>query len=157
MMKLEYKNLFLLHIFTDAVACAIFLKHDVYQVCLAIASLMAAYAITSFITKNRLRRVILFVLMSVVFCQVSITMKMNQLNDSNPTGAIAADIVHGFKRIFDLRHVPGHIKEKGLSVFLETANYRYSTMTVLTPLMIIPLVRGKLSDQKERRLKGKKV
>ncbi len=144
--------MFLVHIFADAVVLAILLKHDSYQIFLAVASLMIGYTLARIVTRSKVIRLILFVLISVAVCQISVTVKMAQMNESNPTGALAADVAHGFKRIIDLRGIPKEVREKGFYGFLENTNFRYLTMGIFLPLMAISLMI-RSSDQKEKRLR----
>jgi len=140
--KLNYKKMFLAHIFADAVLLAYFLRHDSYQIFLAIASLMIGYSLACLISRSRVWRLILFILISVIICQISVTAKKAQINDS-PTGAVVADVIHGFKRIVDLKNIPSEIKEKGLYGFFENTNYRYLTMGVFLPFMGVSLTMRK--------------
>lgn len=152
-MKLDYKNIFLVHIFADAVVLAILLKHDSYQIFLAIASLMIGYALAHFITRSRIIRLILFVSISVAICQISVTVKMAQMDESNPTGALVADVVHGFRRIVDLKDIPSEIKEKGPYGFFENTNYRYLTMGMFLPYMGASIMMKSLDQKKGKRLR----
>lgn len=150
-MKLNYKKIFQAHIFADAVLLAFFLKHDSYQIFLAVASLIIGYSLASLISRSRVWRLILFVLISVIICQISVTAKGAQLSASNnPTGALVVDVIHGFKRIADLRDIPGEIREKGFYGFFESANYRYLTMGLLFPFLTVSLIMRKPGQENDK-------
>lgn len=149
-MKLNYKEIFFIHLFVDAVLLALFLRHDSYHIFIAFASLMFSYKAACLITRSKIWMLILFVLISVTVCQVSVTGKkflidqdFNQELNQNPTGVLVADVVHGFKRIGDLRNIPSEIREKSLYGFFESTNYRYLTMGLFFPFMGISLVMRK--------------
>lgn len=148
MMSINYRKIFLAHVFADVALLAFFLRHDSYQIFLAIASLMIGYSLACLISRSRIWRLILFILISVIICQTSVTAKKAQLNDS-PTGAVVADVIHGFKRIADLRNIPNEIEERGFYGFFESANYRYLTMGLFLPFMGVSLIMRKPDQQKK--------
>jgi hypothetical protein len=109
---------------------------------------MIGYSLACLISRSRIWRLILFILISVIICQTSVTAKKAQLNDS-PTGAVVADVIHGFKRIADLRNIPNEIEERGFYGFFESANYRYLTMGLFLPFMGVSLIMRKPDQQKK--------
>jgi hypothetical protein len=155
MMKLDCKKILKTHVFIDVVLLAAFLKQDSFQIFLALASLTAGYYIACFISRSRFWRLIMFIVISMVICQISITLKMGQLNEANPTGALVADVAHGFKRMLDFKDIPNEIREEGLCGFLETTNYRYLTMGIFLPFMGISLLLRGSEESKENRLRRK--
>jgi len=165
-MKLNYKKLLVAHLFVDFLLLAIFLRHDSYHVFLAIVAVMSAYAIVSFAARSKIWMLLMFMLISVVICQVSVTVKKSQLDpefslevQENPTGAIVADVVHGLKRIYGC---PSEIKQAFIEAkndetysLLEDINYRYLTMLVLMPLMALFLLLKKMPKEVIKEKKGK--
>ena len=159
-MKLNYRKMFSVHIFADAVLLALFLRHDSYQIFLAVASLMIGYNLAHLASRSRVWALIIFILISVVICQTSVTAKKAQIDDAfrqelsasnNPTGAVVVDVIHGFKQIVDLRNIPSKIKEKGSYGFFESANYRYLTMGLFLPFMGVSLIMRKPDQESNKK------
>ncbi len=117
---------------------------------------MFAYSAACFITRSKVWRLVLFVLISVTVCQISVTVKRAQIDQNfkqqlkeNPTGAFVGDIVHGFKRIAGIRDdiKNSFIEARNGDEYtgFESINYRYATMAVMGFLMFISLVFRKTS------------
>lgn len=139
---MNYRKLFLTLLFVELAQLAVWFNHDIYQVFIALVSLMSAYYIACFITGSRLGRLVLFALIAVAVCQISVTAKKAQIDQSfnqqireNPTGAVIGDIVYGFKKITgfyktDIKESIVEIRNSDDYTALERINYRYATMAI---------------------------
>lgn len=150
-LNLNYKKILLIHIFVDCVYLGLVLTHDSYHIFLAIASVLLAYAIVCLFINNRMWMFVCFVLFSITTCQLSVTVRRTLVDQEfrqqlgiNPTGALVADVVHGFKRIADC---PAEIKSAFIEArngskyaLIEGINYRYLALVLLMPIMALSLL-----------------
>lgn len=110
---------------------AFFLEHGSYQIFLGLMSGMLAYAVSCIFAKNKVWMVVFFILLAVVFCQLSVTTRavIKGTEDSpNTISSILGDIGHGFKRM----------PEVGIQVYeaFKGINGRYATVLLMIPLGI---------------------
>lgn len=158
-----YKRIAQVETFLLMALLAIFIKHDVYRVFIAIASLMFAYTVVCVCVHGRFLRMFLFVLLSVVVCQLSVTGRKalmdqefkEQLKEDS-TGVFVGDVAHGIKRIIacprGIKDAIAEAKRDDSYSLLGAMNFRYATMVSLGSFMLIclPLKRRQKISKSER-------
>ena len=105
--------------FAFLVWSGVVLHHDISHALLSIASCLAIYWLAMAVCSSKKGRWIFYIPISLVICQVSITIKrglmdvgFRNLALENPTGMILGDIIYGFKAAsFTIGRVFGGVYE----------------------------------------------
>ena len=123
------------------------LKHDSYQIFLAIVSVSMAFITARHLFKSKLLMISFFLILTIVFCQFSVLGRKAihdpefraSFSEGNPTSALVGDVIHGGRRIV------GTVREiytDGFVSALQSMNYRYLTVTILLlPASLMLLVK----------------
>jgi len=143
---MNYKKAFWILFAIDCFALGLFLKHDSYNVFLAIASALFSYGLACVLARNKAWMLLLFVGLAVTICQISITAKgvlVQGYEQDSSTGSIVGDIAYGFKNI------PKNLKKGAVAVAeaskgnysaFKELNYRFFTMGITIPIMALCLL-----------------
>ena len=135
------------------------LEHDSYKVCLGFVSVILATAAVCYLMNNKLLMVISFVILAVVFSQLSMVARevirnpefRQSFNQNNTTNDLSEDIKHGFKRIWEIcRNEPsGEVSEE------KSGKYRYLSLITGSPFALASIVKKK-SEKGPKKEKKKK-
>lgn len=141
-MKINYKKFSSILLFLLCLSWGMFLVHDFHHVFLAISALLLAYGTVCFLFEGKLSRIIFFMLISVILCQISVTAKraivdqeFRQQLKQDSAGVFVEDVIHGFCRIAEVG-ANDKSDNKDKRTFIERANSRYMTMVILGPIMV---------------------
>ena len=128
--------------FALIVVVGIFIDHDSYNIFLAIASCLGVYALAMTVCDSKKYRLLFYLPMSLIVCQLSVTLKkglmdlgFKKMALENPTGVLVADILYGFKAVYmTVGKVFGGVYEAfGLDKYstIESLNYRFLTFIIM--------------------------
>ena len=117
-------------------------QHDIYQALLAVSTSLAVYFIVLNIWKNKASRLVMFILISMCFCQSSVTVKRALMYEGflrtfkeNPFGVLVADIFYGFRHlVFTVIEALGGVHQALANDYystLEQLNYRFMTLAIM--------------------------
>ena len=155
---MNYKRLCQLQAFGIVVMLGVGVDHDSYHMWLAIASAIAAYFLACSFFKSKVGRLLFFALVSVVFCQLSVTVKkavmdggFKQVLQQKPMGVLFSDVLYGF------RHVAMTVYSSfgGLRDALvydqyssvESLNYRFFTIAIAIVVMAVFILKERTTRE----------
>lgn len=156
---MNYRKISQISFFLNVAILGIFLRHDSYNMFLAIAAGMFVYFF-AFIFSGKLARFLFFVPCSIAVCQLSITLKRAIMEDgfeevlkANPLGYLVGDIAYGFRHVVTtlvefLRGTSEAIQFDQYST-LGSLNYRFFTIIVMIVIMTIFILKDKPSTKVE--------
>ena len=135
------------------------LPHDIYQVGLAISSIMLCFWLGKCF-KNRWAGIGVFAASSIILAQLSVLARRAFLDDgltitakNNPLGFIVGDIIHGLRRVIEMfvLSIIGFVKAIGWGEYqgIETLNYRFVMVGWLIVGMGIYLYLRSPDNEKE--------
>jgi hypothetical protein len=152
------------------------IRHDSYNVFLAIAAVLFSYGVVSLLAKNRAWMLLFFIILAVTMCQTSVFARARFTEGSEeekPIGVMTGDVAYGFN------HILKSIKDARLACAgaingnydgFNLLNYRFVTMGLCMPLVMIIILlkkprnlcldetmRDKPSGNSWRRRKGKEI
>ena len=135
------------------------LEHDSYKICLGFASVILATATVCYLMNNKLLMIISFVILAVVFSQLSMIAReviknpefRQSFNQNNTTNDLSEDIKHGFKRIWEIcKNEPSEEVSEDKS-----GKYRYLSLVIGSPFALVSIAK-KRSEKRPKKEKIKK-
>jgi len=158
---MNYKKLCQLQLFLNAVLLGIGIDHDSYNMFLAIASAVAVYIVARACFKSKGGRLLFFVPMSVVVCQLSVTLKkafmdegFKQVMQQKPLGVLLADILYGFRHVVET--VFGSVQAFGDALVydqyssIESLNFRFFTAIIMIVIIGFCILKERRLEEPDR-------
>jgi len=155
---MNYKRLCQLQAFGIVVMLGVGVDHDSYHMWLAIASAIAAYFLACSFFKSKVGRLLFFALVSVVFCQLSVTVKkavmdggFKQVLQQKPLGALFADILYGFRHVVETAFGSIGAFSDALAYdnysTIESLNYRFFTIVIAIVVMAVFILKERTTRE----------
>jgi|GEM_PF-2268365 len=151
---MNYKRISQIQFFVIAALLGIGVDHDSYNVFLAIASAVATYIVARAFFTSKIGRLLFFVPVSIIVCQLSVTAKkavmdegFKQVLQQKPLGAIFADVLYGFRHVAET--VFGSIGAFSDALVydqyssIESLNYRFFTVAIAIVIIAFFILKEK--------------